>query len=205
MAGVLKADEQTFREWLVWQLKLSRWSRVRGESSTELAYRLGVQSDALEQAMRERAIDIETMAKVPPRIRVEQRKIKVWIPVEVWSEWKRYCKILSISGGTLLRSICNHYLQNPVTTPAMQLSSWRYRGKRYKVRLETRRLLMARVPRGARQAIDHYASLLRTSMGALVRGLILDVLEGRTRRLKIVTVDEMWGDPKRYLSPEMFE
>lgn len=193
--------EQTFREWLLEQLKLSRWSVMDRESVAEAAKRLGVQEDILEQAINERASGKRLHSR---RELVEQRLLKLWMPKEVGADFVTYCKVLSVTPAMMLRSATHSFLLNPITTPMMLDRRWIYRGRRYSAQALTRHHLMCRVSRGAMQAVDFHARKLKVPTAWLLKGLALDVLEGRTRQIKIVTAGEMWGDPKRYLEPQSF-
>lgn len=193
--------EQTFRTWLIEQLKLSRWSVMSRETVTDAAKRLGVQEDALEQAISERASGKKLHA---PRQLAEQRHLKLWMPDTVHQDWMEYCKVLGVTSAILLRSLVQRYLLDPVTTPTMLDRRWIYRNKRHIARAETRVDLQSRISRGAQQALDYRSRQLRITAANLMKGLVVDLLEGRTRQVKIVTAAEMWGDPKRYLNPELF-
>ncbi len=195
-------DQLTFREWLVEQLKLSRWSVVSTETVADAARRLGVQEDVLQQAINERTSGKRLHAR---RELAEQRTLKLWVPEEIDRDFDAYCKILGVTSAIFFRSIAQSYLLNPVTTPAMLTGTWIYRNKRYLCHAKTRTRLLARVSRGALLAIDHRAQQLSIPTAWLLKGLVIDVLEGRMRQIKIVLATDMWGDPKRYLNPELFQ
>ncbi len=194
-------EQQTFREWLLVQLKLSRWSVTEREEVADAARRLGVQEDLLQQAISERASGKKLHTR---RELAEQRQLKMWVPQEVSLDWLEYCKLLGVTGATLLRGIVQRYLVQPVTTPAMLDRRWFYRGKRYSTKADSRVHVMSRVSRGAMQAIDHHARELRVPTAWVLKGLVVDLLEGRTKQVKFLLPGEMWGDPKRYLQPELF-
>ncbi len=194
-------DQQTFRQWLLEQLKLSRWSVASQETPAIAAKRLGVQEDLLRAAMAERAAGKKLHTS---RQLAEQQKLVMNMPVEVGRDWAEYCKLLHVTGGMMLRSILQHFLVHPEITPAMKSPRWFYRKRYYVNKIETRVRAESKISRGAMQALDCRAKELRVRPSRILRGLVIDLLEGRMKQVKLVLAGDMWGDRKRYLHPELF-
>ncbi|HWZ88106.1 MAG TPA: hypothetical protein VNW92_04630 [Polyangiaceae bacterium] len=53
-----------FREWLVKQVKITRWPKISDDSPADLADRLGITLSLLEEAKQERAEDLRRRGKV---------------------------------------------------------------------------------------------------------------------------------------------
>lgn len=207
------ADQVKFRDWLVRQLEVTRWSASKGTSLSELASELGVTLPVLEEAIARRELALARSGK-PRRshskrltARSDYAIVRLTMPNAVYADWKEYVRVLKTSPSTLLRSLLHGFLLDPAR-PTTTTSAWHYRGGVY--RLESSALrrkrqgAVTRITRGAQIALDHYADLWNVPPTYVARGLITDLLEGRHLRLKIVSYPELWGDPDRYLHPEKF-
>jgi hypothetical protein len=95
--GKNHADQQTFRERLLRLLMEGRWASHKGETHDELAYRLGVTSEVLDEAMRLRAA--ENKAKGQPSRQLGTRAlhtseyavVEVTMPSKVDKHWRLLC------------------------------------------------------------------------------------------------------------------
>jgi hypothetical protein len=107
----------------------------------------------------------------------------------------------------LLRSLVHRLLTLPEPPSHLRDKRWVYRGQQ--LRLCTERggtgrgrfvtSITAEVTPGAKQALVRRSRALGVRPTSLVRGAIIDLLEGRTKQLVIVgTVGDMWDDPDRY-------
>ena len=200
-----RADQLPFRAWLVQQLKVSRWQIRAGESRQELANRLGVTLEVLEQADEERSEELLTRGKLPRQLgrrafnRSDYFPISVTMPAAVHAAWTEFYKTLRITPSALLRSLIHHFFgtkQRPRTIG----KTWRYKGRLHTIKPKGRLHAKTRITRGAQIALDHYAEHWNTTATGIVRGLITDMLEGHSlpKRLRIIGFAEMWGDPARY-------
>lgn len=203
-------DQLTFRAWLVRQIQVLRWSSPAGESVADTAKALGVRKDVLEEAIAARELANQQAGK--PRRALGKRAlnrsdyalVRVTMPAPVHADWKRYCETLGVKGSAILRSLIHAFLLTGAK-PTSLVSEWRYRGAVYKLESSVTRLLTpsapTRVTRGAQRVLDEWAAHWCVRSAAIVRGLVVDLLEGRTRALKIVAYPELWGDPARYTWP----
>jgi hypothetical protein len=204
----LHADQLVFRQWLVRQLVATRWPTTAAPS-LPLAQELGVQLDVLAEAYELRQAVTRSRGKPAHRggqgVRNDYAMVRVYTPPAVHKDWLQYLKVIRISSGALLRSLVHHFLLDPIR-PTTTTPSWHYRGEIYQLKISEGRLssIPTRITRGAEVALDHHALLWNVSPTSVLRGLVIDLLEGRTKRLKIVGYSELWGDPDRYLHPEKF-
>lgn len=203
-------DQLTFRAWLVRQLQMLRWSSPGDEPVAITARALGVQKNVLEEAIAARAAEIEERGK--PRRALGKRAlnrsdyalVRVTMPAPIYADWKHYCETLGVKPAAILRSLIHHFLSTGIK-PSTLTSEWRYRGAVYKLESSFSRRTTpsapTRITRGAQQVLDEYAAHWGVRATAIVRGLLVDLLEGRMRALKIVAYPELWGDPARYQRP----
>lgn len=185
---------QNFRAVLVEQIKRTRFAR---ESTTleETAERLGVRADVLAQARQE-------YRQKAFRADYERYRFFVSAPKIVRDHWNRVAAARKIEGPLLLRGLIQALLlsgQPPTTTHTF----WFYRGvampipsgikSKWPWRIE------ASISRGADKALDDIANRLGCSKTALVRGQVVDFLEGRTKRVVLISSSQMYNDPRKYL------
>lgn len=200
----------SFREWLVLQLLTTRWAAPSGLNHAQAAEHLGVTESVLTEAQALRAAEIAARGR--PMSGKRRRRaprydygvLRVGVPPVILAAWRAWVGQLQVSGSALLRSLVHQFLltgQRPVTLD----HGWLYRGVTYRATEEEHKTkVITRVTRGAQTALEHYADVWHVDATRIVRGLVIDLLEGRVQRLKIVAYGEMWGDPKRYLEPEAF-
>jgi hypothetical protein len=87
-----------------------------GESRAELAYRLGIIPELLEQAEEERAEELLARGKLPRQLgrrafdRSDYFAIAVTMPAMVHADWMEFYKVLRITPSALLRSLIEHFL-----------------------------------------------------------------------------------------------
>lgn len=209
----MKSDQAyiwSFREWLIRQLLLTRWSAPSDFTHEELSRHLGVTVDVIEEARRRRELEIAQRGKPRHRgrkaalgLRSDHAIMRVSMPEPMRNIWHAWLRTLRVSTGALLRSLIHHFLltgQRPVTTSR----SWHYKGAVYKITIDVGKKLETKITRGAETALDHYADLWGVTATAILRGLVVDLLEGRVQKLKVIAYTELWGDPDRYLHPEKF-
>jgi len=204
-------DQLTFREWLVRQLTLTRWSAPVDISPLDLAVRLGVRLDVLREAQAKREGELKKRGAVGV-VRGRRRyvghdyaDVGVYLPKPIEADWVAICRTLRVHRGTILRSLVHHLLVTPAR-PRVTSESWVYRGEVLRIQSGGKGLARARarITRGAQIALDHHADSWNVTPTAVIRGIITDFLEGRTHKLKVIAFSELWGDPDRYLHPEKF-
>jgi hypothetical protein len=204
------ADQLKFRTWLVKQLTLTRWSLPIDLDEKEQAKRLGVQVDVIREAQQARDSELKHrgnggIARGRRRyIGSDYCSIYVRIPPAIRKDWVEMCAALKLEPSTVLRSLIHQFLSNPLR-PQLTSSTWLYRGAVQRVKKGHEcPMVRTRITRGAQQALDTHADNWSVTPTGIIRGLLTDFLEGRTKKLKIVSFAELWGDPDRYLHPENF-
>lgn len=207
-------DQLAFRAWLVKQLTLTRWSAPLALSTAELAVHLGVQVSTLEeaQALRDSELNKRAQGGVTRGRRryigSDYAEVEVRMPRSLHAEWREFCAARQVEPGTVFRSIIHHFLLDP-KRPSSTSRKWIYRGKvlpmdwmkKEHLKLKAR----ARITRGAQIALDTHADAWGVPPSAVLRGLLMDFLEGKILRMKMVAFSELWGDAERYLHPEKFK
>lgn len=204
------ADQQTFRAWLVKQLTLTRWSLPLRAGEEESSRLLGVRVDVLREAAAARDAELKRRGKggiargKRRYVGHDYAALEVRMPPPIWKIWLELCGLLQIEAGTVFRSLIHHFLLRP-ERPKTTARTWVYRGQIYPLTHDRQvRRPRCRVTRGAQMALDTHADSWNVTPTALMRGLLTEFLEGRTKQLKIVSFGELWGDPERYLHPEKF-
>jgi len=200
-----------FRRWLVDRLKESSWPTTR-EPIEEVARQLGLQPDVLLQATAELAAareqagrGVRPAAGLLPTPRRDQPIIEMSVPKEIAAEWRGFCEARDLESNMLFRSLLHTYLSGS-REPAWIQKRWKYRGATYKMH-GTRRgkrwphRIRSVVSQGALRALRRRAQRLGARPAAVLRGLVIDLLEGRFGYVKMTDVSAMWDDPNRYWNP----
>lgn len=201
-----------FRAWLVKKLTRTRWVQSRDADLQAIAERLGVTPSVLVEAQA--ALDAERRegghapAELGTRRRRSSRKIiDLEMPVTVAADWKAYCAERHLVSSVLLRSLVHTLLSGP-NDPSWVGARWLYRGTFHEMTgYKSYKLRGAQWPHGAKADITHgaaralvlRASRARCNQTALLRGMAIDLLEGRLKGFQIVTMSsQMWDDESRY-------
>jgi hypothetical protein len=220
--------EPHFRRWLITQLKHSRWVRFADDTVEQLAERLLVHPEALRIAQRE--LDEERARKGRELVEVGTRnrlpvgekhlkgfratgavKFSMQMPKVAFDDWKEYCTLRGLESAVILRSAVHSVLTSP-TNPRWLGHGWFYKGRRevmfgyneYSKRHKGWPYgAVTDLPMGVRQALERRAVASRCTATALVRGQIIELLEGRLTRLIIIsTTQQLYEDPDRYITLE---
>jgi hypothetical protein len=203
--------ESRFRRWLIDKVKRARWVTYTADTVDAVARRIGVQPDVITQAQAELAAERRAEGKMPTVLgtgrtqRLKKRQIDIDMPKDVHHDWLLYCKTRALPGSVVIRSLIQTLLSGP-ENPQWLGRQWRYRGRI--LRLTGYKEYITRgwphnvktdVSEGAARALTLRARSLGCTLAALVRGAVIDLLEGRTKRLNIVnSPDAMWDDETRY-------
>lgn len=179
-----------FREWLVNLVAGTRWARVEGDVE-KISKHLGVRPEVLEEARRRgerRAID--TCAFV------------LFMPEEIFKLWKRTLELQGLEGGLLLRGLIQVLLTS-AKKPTWTNNWWMVGGKRYNMGNNRKGQnwpwkVKALISRGADRALVQIADHHRTTKTSLIRGQVIDYLEGRSPKVILMPSDAMANDPKKY-------
>lgn len=201
-----------FRAWLVERVSEAKLKLPKDQKTLEAQARyLGVQSDVLEEAALARRSRIEAAGHQASGRDVHgirthgiyTRSVALYMPDEIRALLKGLCETRRISLHDLARA-ATHTMLLSGTMPSYTGRGWFYKGKRYgagtgqaKMRLQEK----FRISVGAYIALNRRAELNGASATGLIRGALIDVLEGRTRRLVYVDTSSMYNDPERYLNP----
>jgi hypothetical protein len=172
---------------------------------------LGVQPDVLEEASAKRRARIEAAGhQVSARDvhgasahNIYTRRVVLYVPTEIRALLQGLCETRRISVHDLARA-ATHTLLLSGGIPSYTGKGWFYKGKRYGLGPATVRLKLQeqfRISVGAYIALNRRAELHGASVSGLIRGALIDVLEGRTRKLVYVDTSSMYNDPERYLNP----
>jgi hypothetical protein len=117
------------------------------------------------------------------------------MPPEIISMWKAECELRGVHPPTFMRSLIHEYLLG--TREPRAVHHWSWRGKIYPAyRAGTHEPTV--ITQGARRALFHRSSSLGTSASAVVRGLVLEAMEGEHRDIPLVTAGMMYDDETRY-------
>lgn len=197
-----------FRCWLVDRVSEARVHKVAGQSLEDLARYLGVQPDVLEEATKKRHERIEqagfraTNREVHGRAghRVYTRVIPLYVPREVMDPIRALCEQRDILPVGLFRAVIHTFLLSS-RNPTWQNKGWLYQGKCYSGSISApgNSKYQVRISTGAHIALTRRAEVRGATLTGLVRGAILDMLEGRTKKLIYVDTAGMYNDPHRYV------
>jgi hypothetical protein len=203
-----KGTGSAFRNWLVQKLKQTSAASRPDPARTlaEQAMALGVQPDVLALAQRELAEETRAAGRRPTLKDVKKRQYyTLSMPKEVWEDWQKYCELRRLESSVLLRSLIVSLLSGP-KQPTYTGLRWMYRGRRltHEGSGEYRKagkhwpyVARTELTQGAYRALRKRADSSRATPSGMVRGMILDLLEGRLKRLRIVTPD-LWDDETKY-------
>jgi len=185
----------TFRRWVVAKLAASvqRWPSGTDE---ELAEHYGVSLSAYREA-RELQGDKRAFGEYSKFDGVQVRKVGVIMPKAIMDATQELTRILDVPATILLRSVVQHVLTQPALPKSDNYRGghgWTLQGVCY--RLERRAAESGKkrhrcevntmVPVGAFEALQLRAALNETVPTALMRGGLIDLLEGRIPRIPII-------------------
>jgi hypothetical protein len=180
--GNRHADPPTFRESLLALLKERRWPEISGESQRELAKRLCVTVEILEQANRELAAEREQQGARPRQVgqrahhREDYAVVEVTMPHRVYWDWKAVCAAKRMRPATVLRGLIHLFLLTGAR-PRTTGSTWLHREEQFSIKPTGRGHAKARVPPVAKAVLNHYADLWNVDVTGIVRGIIIDMFE----------------------------
>ena len=200
----------SFREWLFERLLGSRYasSAIDDSQIDRIAKKLGVDADLLLEVRAQARIDLHARGLPTPKLRHAKpepgaavRRLyqyHVFLPAEVHAAWLDECKFREVKGSLLLRSIIHDYLSNSREPELMPFRQWR--GKRFIISKKKRGLHeeKAAIPNGAKRALTQRARAAGTGPTTIARSLILEVLHGQHRHVRLVETGMMFDDESRY-------
>ena len=185
------ADQATFRERLLKLLKEGGWASIPGETHEELAHRLGVIPEVLDQVLREKRAG-------KSKAESEYAVVQVTMPPRVHKHWRAMCTAYRLSPAAVLRSLIHHFLLSG-RRPSKIGSAWVYDGERFTIGIAGRHHAKARITRGAQVALAHYAYQWNVTPTGIARGLITEMLEARDlpKGIRVLAFSALSADAAR--------
>lgn len=199
-----------FRKQLIRQLATTAWAAlgVTDEDIARHARGLGVAPELLKAAhdIVERERKARGLKPVQGQKKNERTfpQLEIHMPAELFDLWHSWCESQHCTSNALGRGLIHAYLLG-TWEPAHLGQHWVYKGKVMTVPRKNyteaawpyRERIF--VTRGAKAALVFRARRQHTTMTALVRGLMLEVLEGRYRTVIPKDARSMFDDVDRYV------
>lgn len=195
-------DIARFRDWLERSLRASQWWRFgkTAEQAKVWGPKLGLMPDVLMAAYQ---IKQEEDASGPyrrltgPKVNDHDNpQLYVDFCKDVWDAWHDRCDHLHLKSSVLFRGLVNSYLLGD-WEPVQVGKSWVWRRQTY-TKADRKLREQCLVSRGAREALRVRAQRGRTTVQGLLRGIILEYLDGSVEPI-LVEARRMFEDPLRYL------
>lgn len=208
----MTARKSLFRAWLVDRVSEARLRKVAGQTLEDRARYLGVQPDVLIEADKRRLERHASVGRFASNREVHGRaahdaytyRIQLYMPPVIAKPFDEVCEIKGITASTLGRAVVHTLLLSP-NNPRWYGTGWLYKGKLYSEdRCQTGKRAPQSVTKqfiistGADIALRRRAERAGTHKTALVRGAIIDLLEGHTGKLIYSDTGSMYNDPDRY-------
>lgn len=196
-----------FRTWLVQRVSEARIRKSAKMSLEDQAKHLGIQPDVLLEAEAVRKKRIEDAGRQGYRRGVPSntyydgytRRIKLYMPEQILRPLEAVCTARNIDFQDLARAAVQTLLSGP-DNPRYAGKGWVYKGKRLTPGRTLARCFW--VSTGADIALGLRAERAGVTKTGLVRGVLIDVIEGRVKRLLYTDLTSMWNDPSRYWTGE---
>jgi hypothetical protein len=206
-------EEAGFRRWLLDKLKQARWVHLAGDDIESVAKRLLIHPDAIRIAQRELNAQLRRRGRGALQIgtgrqRASRKAIELMFPKPIYEDWISYCRQRDLAPAMVLRSLM-HALLSGESNPRWLGRGWRYRGQHlrmegYTVKYRNKKwpyVSKAWVSQGSVRALSARAAALGVKQTALVRGMVIELLEGRLHHFDIIgAASEMWDDESRYVT-----
>jgi hypothetical protein len=185
-----------FRQWLAHKLASTRQTLPKAEDQ-ELAQWLGVTVEVLQEAQKLRQ-GTRSFGGFSKFDGVQTMTWRCILPCPVEWAFEELAKARDLPTGTLLRSVIHWVLTQyelPTTSNYQGGGGWTLFGTTYRLarkaaesgKAKSRCDTSAFVTRGAQEALNTRACLRSTVATALVRGGLIDLLEGRIQTIEIIS------------------
>jgi hypothetical protein len=204
---------EAFRRRLIRLVATTSWPE-EGKTADEVAghaVRLGLQPDILiaARAVVEEGRSARGLKPFQGRKTNEKDhpQLEIDMPEEVFHVWHAWCEHQQATSNAIIRGIIHAYLLGQ-WEPAWVSSHWRYKGttlsvprrgyeEAHKAAWPFRERVL--LTRGAKGALKLRAGRTHTTPTAIVRGLMLEILEGRYRQVIPRDARAMFEDAERYM------
>lgn len=192
-----------FRNWLVRRLADTAYAREVGDPAP-VAARIGVTPAVLLEARAVHSARVRAHGLPVPMgaNRAGHRRVRpqvlLTMPKGVFDAWIDYCDSVKLRGSVVLRSAVDIYLRSD-WEPEICEGYWRVNGETWRAKTETEQE-RALITDGADRALRIRAAVRGTTLTALLRGLVTELLEGRVPAPRPIAARAMWDDAKLYLA-----
>jgi len=185
---------------------------IPDEKIDAVAARMGVQADVLIEARAQFKIRRARYGLQMPLgqkvAKTRHFQLQCEMPEEVYAAWQEECHSRGIEGSVLLRSVVHAYLLG-TNEPVKVLKRWIWNGKTIRATAWEKRRRIARsreraqITVGAKRALELRAQRHGSPRSALVRALVLDVIDRRWQGVQLVDAEMMYDDETRYVTPSL--
>jgi hypothetical protein len=202
----------TFRNWLLDRLLGTAWpNRVPDDTEKleAMSLHLGVRTDLLIDLRKAWEEQQRLISKPTGKPIIAGHQMDVVMPQEVFNLYKEECSTRHMERVTALRSLVHAYLLGS-TEPTALIAQWRWKGRYLKIepmnyykkhgKAWPWRFRVA-IPHGAKRALERRADNAGVPPTSIVRGLVLDFLDGRWEGLVLVGYQQLFDDEDRYWIP----
>lgn len=205
-----------FRKWLVARLLDTRWPRLclNEEAIQKLAGELWIDPAALREVRAQYEAQMKKAgrqpSKGPKKGGTSHPQLELLMPEIVWKAWNDWCDDRAMKSPTALRSLVHAYLLGD-QEPTLLDRRWKYKGEYLTVDKSSYREEGKRKPYpwrekalvtpGAMQALVRRTERLGVTRPTIMRGLVLDAIDGRFKDVRAVSATAMFDDPDRYWVP----
>ena len=194
----------SFRQWLVVRLSSTRVAKPESMSDSEFAASLGVHPSVWEEA-KQRIPSRRGKSKLVER--TPTKKIGIEMPKALYDALGSYADNQDLQSSVLVRSCVDWVLRRDTVDVTGNYASgarWTFIGKSFTFNSKARGIerfrIQAALSIGAYDALNIRASMLGTSAFGLVRGSVIDLMEGKIKTLPVVAqAAYMFDDANKYM------
>lgn len=193
----------TFREWLIDRIATTSYVHrvLTDEQVTKLADEMGVAEDVLLEARVRYKLLRAQAGRQPPlgdkKSGTRHKQITIEMPPEVYEAWKEEVAARGFLDDTaLLRSVLHSYLLTS-REPSKISRQWHFEGRVLSAKHHSQRCRPL-ITQGAHRALRIRAAKAGCRPYAILRGLVLDVIDGHYQGVPLIDAERMYDDEKRY-------
>jgi hypothetical protein len=197
-----------FREWLVRRVMDMAFQVHPDESVDTLTKRLGIRPDVLVEAQKRKLEELRSLGRqgknIGARRRVIDGRAAIFMNIgkPIHEDLMELCRLRKIDLANMVRAALNTLLLGPRNPRNILIKGCWYKGERCKVEHSKKKrwpyVVYTTVSHGAKIALQRRADALGTTVTALIRCQLVDLLEGHVPKLYYVNPGSMFGDPDKY-------